>query len=507
MKRFIKYIVVSVISISLLATFGCGKKKVEIDEHQTRVTYVGEIKPLGVKVEKIATHLLLTEEETIYLVSPKGSNVLNNDKYKDNRVEIEGVLLPTDTHRNIMAVESIRIAKEEEKTVTATVTTNLYTNAELGIQFEYPSFWEIAIEDSTLELIELREDAAPIDLPAIIRVKQELSEGLAIESILKEELGEDISFEESIIGKDNVTAIKVAGSNTYGLSRGEFVYVLGATNTGSEQSAIYSELVSSFMFIPYGETITDEPIEGSERVVEVSLSETKGRSSDANDTSSGENSEFSRSIKLIEERMESYSEENEWNSYTIQKYEFAGGGDGRDWVYVILDVDGDSLRFMFENSEGEALRHEAAFIPGEFVDWEIDVEEVDPPKTTIHTVIFADELDSTFELLDGFRYLESTRLELKVQYPSSWFYRVADSKIELSDHPVDGENPLITISLKEGNYKKMGDGKYSANGVNYTKSGLTYFVQKADDMHLRISAENGALLKTVEEMIGTIIFE
>ena len=281
----------SFITLALIGVFffGCGDEE-ELPTSSNFETYTGELKSLGgIKINKEISHFFETDDgDVLYAYSTKYD--LDDEEYFDKKIEAYGLVMNFESiDKEVFEIREISEAKiDDEETESAEILE--YMDTGLGFKFSYPSNWEIEeFVDSvkltaSVILADANEEVLPNEEASLLEpdyIVISITDSVltkTVENTLDERASEIRDFarsnydslvgvesELSYVGPDQVFAVK------FKLQNGDLYYFTPMNsqlfeisfNHPSEEDRIvntntFSEIISSFRFIPSGENDADD---------------------------------------------------------------------------------------------------------------------------------------------------------------------------------------------------------------------------------------------------------
>ncbi len=284
--------VVTLIASSLIFT-GCGEEELEEPISRDYETLTGEFMTLGsIKVDKTVTHLFESDEGEIYYSYSERYD-LDDPDYLGQRVEAYGVVMEFESlDKNLFEVRRITEADEEDEEE-ADATDREYKDTELGVSFTYPDNWALtALRDSLhLEAPGTEdEDGNVLDPDYMIianlgevleKTSQDSNDDRAAEISTYVEANyeglEGVASQMSYVGTDKVFGVKYktdSGDISYFVPRGAELFELGFYHPIEEDGEklsngnIFSGIISTFRFLPYGDEDATQEEDANEEALE-----------------------------------------------------------------------------------------------------------------------------------------------------------------------------------------------------------------------------------------------
>lgn len=271
------FFVVTLVASSLLLT-GCGGEDLEEPTARNYETLTGEFMTLGsIKVDKTITHLFESDEGEIYYTYSERYD-LDDPDYLGQRVEAYGVVMEFESlDKSLFEIRRITEAEEEEE-VETDATDRDYKDTELGVSFTYPDNWALTALRDSLHLeapVTQDEDGNDLDPDYMIianlgevleKTSEDTQDDRAAEISSYVEVNyeglEGVASQMSYVGTDKVFGVKFktdSGDVSYFVPRGAELFEIGFYHPLEEDSEkltnsnIFSGIVSTFRFLPYGE--------------------------------------------------------------------------------------------------------------------------------------------------------------------------------------------------------------------------------------------------------------
>ncbi|MBD3156945.1 hypothetical protein GF369_03895 [Candidatus Peregrinibacteria bacterium] len=542
-------ILVAIVAFGLTATscswFGGEDNKV-VFESNVQEKRVGMLKSLGGMSVGEGTHLLeLDNQETMRL---RSLNIdLDNEKYLGNKVEVRGPIAITSDDKELMDVQSIDLAEEEEEEEDVVGVETEYKNTDLGIQLTYLDSWELTEEDTRLiftapassdsseEEVDEEDDneepsetdsTAKQDVVIIQRLlnpeKEPLETFLELPSDPAELLG--LGYAQTLVGTDQLDGLKKESGDRYDISiwltRGEYVYQF--TFTGSDHDDVakhrntFFSMVASFKFIGMLDededteddtSIIDEPEDEPETfdtqeddVINNPLPEETEEPEIAPlpevnyDTTTESGSVYTLIAEYVGDNINTLapeaSENGSWDAYSFEfadpDYVYADYTDGTDYRRVLIQYDHDGTTFDTTVT--------AYFVPGETTSWE-RVSGENPVEDAEKTVVEMtdDGAEEATVVKEGYRYFESLPYDFLAQYPSNWYFSGTGGTNDVVHHygfsnePVEDGNELVSIDIVSGSLPSG-----SSISVGSHTGVKTY---EGDEVAIYIERDDGMLYK------------
>jgi hypothetical protein len=277
--------------IPLLFLFvACGIDDAFKDEPEL-TTESGILLEQGDNDDLMGTHLLRSLSDEDLLVRSLTFN-LSDLKYLENEVEIIGVLNEKDNVFEVTGITVLSKANPEdiEKQDTDFIE---YTNRDFGIRLNYYNDWYLIEDSSRLTFLapSLEDEADKISIeqisfryePALLEEEEETDDPLTAYFAKNYPEKGDLSSLFRKIGKEEMSAVEIEDgfSNVdYYLYRSGLIYkfsfLYSDNNRDPENKRIFNEMLSSFQFLPFEISDSEEDIslEEEEVFVEESVEET-----------------------------------------------------------------------------------------------------------------------------------------------------------------------------------------------------------------------------------------
>lgn len=422
------------------------------------------------------------------------SVAVNLKKYRDRRVEVEGVW---NADKTIFLAENMLSLGQEEQIK------ETYQNSEFGMKFKYPSIWIIKEEKSangSHKLIIAPYEVSELDLPNtdhIIIERTENASRLSAREWLglnenyepaektadKTDIaaGTDTTYQQSIVGIGQLEAVKKTYTDgkrvDFYVNRDTFIYRFTHNSLDDSDKDIYKnvffDLVGSFEFIAFGASASAQS----------ALSETTSESTSSQPTDSVSASELAtasasdspseslaplpplpedptESLNKIRETFVDYINEHiselapeeavlggTWHAIKI---EFAAPEDEPEnfnAIYVTYE-DGHILKKILlsvpDREEPSKMTMAAYFDPGNTTDWEI-IEGTDTAKSSEKTVV-DENGEEEMKVRPGMTLINARSFGIKIQYPSNWYWSYLSDGYSFSNKPVSSSNALVRLT-------------------------------------------------------------
>lgn len=404
---FTTFVVFALMGSTIVMTGCFGGEDLEEPISKNYETLTGEFKSLGsIKVNKMITHMFETDEgEIFYAYSDRYD--LDDDEYFGLRVEAYGVAMEYETlDKDLFEVRRITEADDLEDE-DEEVTNVDYKDTDLGVSFTYPDNWTLTSlrdgieleapaveldeendedsenedsEDTTAEedLVEIQPDYVIISSIGDVLSTTADDEDTARADDIKSYISGSyenfigVTAQNSYIGEDQVFSLRYKNNNgdtSYFVPRGTELFELSFFHPEEEaydklkNSNTFSEIVSTFRFLPYGdeelEEIDDEDDTNNESSDELSDPEQTNEQTESNQADEPNNTKTANTA--INANSEDYLtfESNPYNfkiAY-FKSWYYSGGNGGYDFNNEPIEDDTDPLIRLDLNAkkvEGES---------------------------------------------------------------------------------------------------------------------------------------------------------
>ncbi len=544
-------ILLMALSFGLVATscswFGGGEDEL-VFESNVQEKRVGTLKSLGGMSVGEGTHLLELEDRSTMRL--RSLNIdLDNEKYLSKKVEIRGPIAVTSDGKDLMDVQSIDIAEDEDEEAAIIGVETDYTDATLGIFLTYLDSWELEEEDTRLiftapqakaedddedtddnsaEVTNEEEESLPKqDVVIVERIPNPQKKPLEMFLQLPAETADllALGYAQTLVGQDHLDGLKKESGDRYGidvwLTRGEYVYQF--TFLGSEHMDVaknrntFFSMIASFKFVgilddeedeedtPEDETFEEEglaeeddtPVIEADTVNDMPVIEEDDSPSlpeVIEDTSSDSSSIYNQIAQYVGQEINTLAPESSdngsWSAYSFEfadpNYVYADYTDGTDNRRILVSYDHDGSSFD--------TNVEAYFEPGETTSWE-RVSGENPVENAEKTIVALsdDGAAQATVVKEGYRYFESLPYDFLAQYPSNWYFSGTsggDGIIHhygFSNEPVENGNELVSIDIVSGS--APAGSSISIGGNTGTK------VYENGKVAIYITREDGTLYK------------
>ncbi len=234
----------------------------------------GVLKPIGVNMKNIATHILTKDDGSVVLLD---KNSFDLDEYvAEKRVEVRGYFEKNQSGKDILKVENISAADapEIQKDEKKPVEWDVYKSGDIGIMLKYRKDWTIEASGKTLKFkLPVAQETAAVPAnnnisPTAIVAPEQKFDTITIELLSntkKQTLDEYIAFfndatvQKSKIGLDGTSAYKrTLGARVifYADRESKFIYRISydpdISKLFDSNKNIFYEIVSTLRFMPFG---------------------------------------------------------------------------------------------------------------------------------------------------------------------------------------------------------------------------------------------------------------
>lgn len=512
-----------------------GEENEVIFESNVQEKRVGMLKSLGgISVEE-GTHLLeLENESTIRL---RSLNIdLDNEKYLSKKVEVRGPIAITNDEKELMDVQSIDLAEDEEEEESIVGIETDYTNAKLGIHLTYLDSWELTEEDTTLiftaqqaKTVEKEEDDDTLedevesktpkqDVVIIERIPNPQKKPLEMFLQLPSEAADllALGYNQTLVGTDHLDGLKKESGDRYEIDvwliRGEYVYqftFLGSKHVDvAKNRNTFFSMIASFKFVGILEDEDEDEVDVDEfddnETLEDEVDVEPDTANDfvddvpapkvVEDLSTNSGSVYNLIAKYVSQEINTLapeaSENGSWNAYSFEfadpNYVYADYTDGTEYRRILVSYEHDGTSFD--------TNVEAYFEPGETTSWE-RVSGENPVENAEKTIVGLTDEGATQATIvkEGYRYFESLPYDFLAQYPSNWYFSGTSGSGDIihhygfSDEPVESGNELVSIDIVSGSLPS--GSSISIGGSTGVK------VYENGEVSIYIAREDGTLYK------------
>ncbi|MBI5152496.1 hypothetical protein HZA39_03100 [Candidatus Peregrinibacteria bacterium] len=241
------------------------------DSLKTEIVIQGAIKPIGVNMKNVATHILIKDDASVVILDGAGMDL---DKYiGEKRVSVRGTMELGPSNKEILRVSDINIAPEPEikkpEDYNQPVGWDIYKSASVGVSVKYKKDWEIetAAKSFSFKLPEQVENGAVGGAGAgdgVIQLEQKfdiitfeiLSSTQSLDNYIVSL--NDSTIQKSKIGLDSTAAYKrvLGGKITYYAEREskyiyKISYIPAANKPFDPNRNTFYEIISTLRFIPF----------------------------------------------------------------------------------------------------------------------------------------------------------------------------------------------------------------------------------------------------------------
>lgn len=484
---------------------------------------------------------------------------VNLRRYAKRRVEAEGRF---NDQKTVFLVETVTSLGNETQVKT------LYQNAAFGLKFQYPSLWDLReskniagpqrivitpyeaaeeelanVDTFTIEFSENNKRLSPREFlgldeqyrsadPADTAIYQQSGIGAALLDAVKKTSARPSRSEANQLMRPE-GATFTGDRVDFFVSRDTFIYKFSHATQNDSDKDLYRnaffDLIQSFEFIPFGkeeggtvpvsaasaslpQTLAERaaPVIAERREAEAQAREEQAARQQA-DALAASRKLF---IDYIESRIfQLIPDPQQWaTGMTVLQVEFAAPESEPEnftAIYVVYRYNGlkKILLSVPDRTKPETMARVAAFIEGDSQDWKL-IEGTDTAKSSDRTVVkLSNGASSATVVKKGMTLLDARSFDIKIQYPSSWYWAYRNTGYSFSDKPVAGDNALIHLtkdpeSLPE-NMASIGElgGKPAMQGewaeaLSICVQGKAKYCLSGDPSHAEMMK---AMLETIEE--------
>lgn len=470
MKKFIFIFLSALLIVS--ASGGCSwlvkNEPVPIaEEEETQLEkLIGIVSNKGETGTAGSTVLWLETDqvERIYITSA----TVNLKKYLNRRVEVEGKF---NEDKSYFIVENTVSLGNE------TSVKSIYQNSELGIKFSFPSVWALREEKNISGTISAvitpyevdESEKSTVDVITIER--SENNKKLSASGFLglnenylpagATETNDEIEYQKSAVGVAALDSVKkTIGSGAFAdtvkfyISRDSFIYIFSHKSVGDSDKDIlrnaFYDIVASFEFIPVTQgksvitavTLPQAQLPVSENLTGITLS-----------SLSQSRTLF---INYIKTNISALAPEpatmgGSWFPTELTFASPEGKPEEFSAIYAIYE-DGHDLRRILlsvpDRTNPSKSSVIAYFKPGASTDWALS-SGADSARSLEKVLINLMNETAEIPLKSGYTLLDASRFEVKIQYPSPWYWAYINNGYNFSDKPLEGENVLIRLTREE----------------------------------------------------------
>lgn len=232
------------------------------DSLKTEVVIQGAIKPIGVNMKNVATHILTKDDGSVVLLD---KNNMDLDKYvAEKRVSVRGTMELGASGKEVLRVSDVDIALEPEmkkpEDNNQPAGWDTHKSASVGVSVKYKKYWKIETVDKSFsfKLAEQVENSGAATEPKFDTITFEI---LASSQNLEDYIASlnDSTIQKSKIGLDSTNAYKrvLGGKISYFAEREsryiyKISYVPAASKTFDPNRNTFYEIISTLRFIPFG---------------------------------------------------------------------------------------------------------------------------------------------------------------------------------------------------------------------------------------------------------------
>lgn len=414
---------------------------------------------------------LLTVKTNFVLQTQSGEQIfidsanVNLRKYKKRNVEVGGQWNADKTI--FMITEVMSLSKETEAK-------DMYQNTSLGVKFNYPSLWTLKENTNVLtgtKVVITPYETDDSELSSVDTIVIERSENnrklspaewLSLDDQYRPKDATDTdTYQQSKIGLAQLDAVKKTTATgakvTFFVARDTYMYSFSHTTVFDSDKDTYRnafyELVMGFEFIPFGEQAgTSTPA----TIVVPRTPSTPPKPAElptppppAPTPSAAPNK--TSFINYIKDNIATLAPEaSSSGSWAVTSTEFAfpeGQPDQFTAIYATYGNGADSRKILLnvtDLSDPSKMTVGAYFKPGELTDWVL-ATGTDTAKGSDKSVVAGGDTASEIVVKKGMTLLTARTFNIKIQYPSSWYWAYAGQSYNFGDKPVTADNVLVKL--------------------------------------------------------------
>lgn len=240
---------------------------------QAEIIVQGSIKPIGVNMKNVATHILTKDDGSVIVLNANGIDL---DMYvNEKRVEVTGTIEKGASGKDVLRVTNVSganeiVAPQDPKKIISEW--KIYESAKLGIMAKYKSDWTTEEKDKILTFkiqTPVENNTAKVQPNVQPEPKPEPKFDTVTFEILPNTKGQtldeyvaglnDVTIQKSKIGLDSTAAYKrtLGGKVSYYAEREsryfyKISYVPDANKLYDPNRNLFYEVVGAMRFIPFG---------------------------------------------------------------------------------------------------------------------------------------------------------------------------------------------------------------------------------------------------------------
>ncbi|MBP9718709.1 hypothetical protein KBD59_05455 [Candidatus Gracilibacteria bacterium] len=394
-------------------------------------------------------------------------------RYYKRKIEVEGRFNADTKSMEVTSVKSLSQDTAEKLK---------YTNTELGVQFSYPSVWNLeAVADATgnkhisITPYQLNPDeVAKIDTITIERTDNKdrltLREWLKLDESyrLPENSTKTARYQPSSLGVSQLSAVKETSPDdvktTFYIQRDAYIYMISHETVHDADQDTYRngflDLVNSFEFVPFSDTpqiIT--PIALTPVVPEVApppvtplpITPVVTPTPAPNiDNSPQRQVAFYAFLKThLNDITYEASTDGDWQLVSFA-LAYDEGSDPETFTHAyVVYKNNVELRRVLVSVRRElppVVTKVAYFKPGTVTDWTLAEGTDDGRGKEKKVVNVASAETTTVTVKKGMQLIDSKAYKITFQVPSNWFWQYASGRYEFASKPLSEATPSVTIT-------------------------------------------------------------
>ncbi|PIQ77739.1 hypothetical protein COV82_03040 [Candidatus Peregrinibacteria bacterium CG11_big_fil_rev_8_21_14_0_20_46_8] len=474
MKVFRTFGLFMVIAVLLSGCLGFAKKQ-EVPEVTQDELPVAEFTALlqssedaGIVGAAGPYFIISAENERVFI---SHSATVNLPRYVGRTVQLKGIF----DEEGVVVVDTLNSLSNE------TSRKSLYTDAALGLKFQYPELWKLdksadaagrtVLEIAAYDVPEDKRDA--VDLITIERTennkKQTAQEwlGLSEELTSSKPSDEGAVFQVSYIGANQLEAVKRTEGEAnielveFYVPRDVYMYRFAHRAVDAAERDMYRnaffELVASFEFVALKadakevtNKIEDETDPNEPKPVVMPKPTPEPQDNTDDDPSENDETSSTTATEQIRNAVIAATR-NSFEGAPI-RYEFVADGKNVQYFYVVYRDDDDELvrdlLYLEEANRADSKISEAAhFVEGSVSDWKLESgEDTQRGKAIVVINVSDDSVSEAIEVKEGYRLLELSRLGVSMQYPKNMYWAHNSGVYYFDTKPISGTNNIFTFA-------------------------------------------------------------